>query len=98
MRDQKTGAIKTLYNGNSVALFWWYTDSSGLCGVHGNPYVWMIAWQNDGFHWAFIGDYYVKTGEEWHWKNFTNFQGGTLGNDNYQGAGSGTCDVFRTTS
>lgn len=95
--DRFSDRIYTLYNGNSVAVYWWYIDTSGGCGVHGNQYVWVIAWQNNGYHWAYIGDHYLKTGEVWHWQPFTNFKGGTLGNDNYGGRGSGTCDIFSVT-
>ena len=93
--DRQTGQIYTLHNGNSIALWGWYKDTSGQCGVHGNPYVWVIAWQNAGFHTARIGDYYLNTGNVANWNNFPD-RWGHLGDENhFFGFGSGTCDVFR---
>ncbi|MBP2327456.1 hypothetical protein JOF56_007841 [Kibdelosporangium banguiense] len=101
--DHNTGQIYTLRNGNSVALWSWSKDKSGQCGVYQNEYVWIIAWQNAGFHWAYIGDHYVKTGEVPDWNDFPDsldhlgYPGlrGHLG-DRYHdgGTGRGTCDIY----
>jgi hypothetical protein len=57
--DRISGQIYTLRNGNSIALEVWWTDTSGRCGVGGNSYVWVVGWQNQGYHydmqgWAFV--------------------------------------------
>ncbi|MEV6298227.1 hypothetical protein AB0M02_02350 [Actinoplanes sp. NPDC051861] len=92
--DRYTNQIYTLRNGNSIALLSWYNDTSGQCGVFGNPYVWIIAWQNQGYHQAFIGDYYLATGRASTWKLFTD-DWGALGNRAHaRGDGTGTCDIF----
>jgi hypothetical protein len=93
--DRNRGWIFILYNGNSVALSHWYKDTSGKCGVHGDPYVWNIEWRDrTGYHWAYIGDWYLATGavSEWNW--FTDYRG-NLGNSAHDaGTGRGTCDEF----
>jgi hypothetical protein len=92
--DRVSNRIYTLYNGNSIALWAWYKDTSGRCGVGGNSYVWWILWQNQGYHYAYIGDHYLNTGPVSNWNDFTDTWG-NLGNDlHYFGTGSGTCDVF----
>lgn len=92
--DHATAEIRTLYNGNSIALQYWHTDESGLCGVANNPYVWVIAWQNQGWHFAYIGDHYLNTGKPSNWWTYTDYLG-ELGNDRHNaGPGSGTCDNF----
>lgn len=84
----------TLYNGNSVALLRWYMDRSGLCGVHGNWFVWTVVWWNGGYHEAYIGDYFLSTGTMPNW-TVVEDSWGPLGNTNhYFGTGSGTCNVF----
>ncbi|HEX6470882.1 MAG TPA: hypothetical protein VF069_17415 [Streptosporangiaceae bacterium] len=93
--DRNTGVIRSLHNGDSVALVAWAKDSSGKCGIHGDSYVWKIAWvagQVDRM--AFIGDYYLNTGSVDNWNFYPDYWG-TLGdNDHYIGTGHGTCDVF----
>lgn len=92
--DYYDGEIYTLFNGNSVVIHYWHLDQSGLCGVNGNPYVWVIGWQNGGVHLAYIGDYYLNTGQVSNWNDYPD-RGGHLGdNDHYAGPGSGTCDNF----
>ncbi|SEF18142.1 hypothetical protein [Jiangella alba] len=94
--DRITGRTYTLYNGDSVYIRYWYRDTSGLCGVNGDPYVWQAYWTSaDGQqHRVMIGDYYLATGPESYWRDFRSPYGGTLGSW-YGGTGSGTCNVFR---
>jgi hypothetical protein len=81
VRDHQFGEITTLYNGNSVQLGNWAWDTSGLCGIHGDPYVWGIDWfrptGNGGFrkHSATIGDWYLATGTVPQWNWFTDYKG-----------------------
>jgi hypothetical protein len=92
--DRISGRIYTLHNGNSIALQWWWTDTSGRCGVGGNSYVWVIGWQNQGYHYAFIGDHYLNTGSVSNWNDYTDSRGNLGNNAHYAGIGSGTCDIF----
>lgn len=94
--DRITGRTYTLYNGNSVYIRYWYRDTSGRCGVNGDPYVWQAYWTSaDGQqHRVMIGDYYLATGPESYWKDFRTPYGSSLGAW-YGGTGTGTCDVFR---
>lgn len=93
--DRYNGTRVRLYNGNSVVLHKWKIDDSGLCGVHGDKYVWTVLWTNaSGRHWAVIGDYYLATGAVSNWNDFTDAYG-NLGNYwHYKGHGSGACNVF----
>lgn len=94
MLDQVSSDIYTLHNGNSIVLHCRHKDTSGLCGVGGDPYVWVVGRQNAGYHYAYIGDYYLNTGSVSNWNNYPDL-GGHLGDeDHYAGPGSGTCDVF----
>ncbi|WP_157574551.1 hypothetical protein [Jiangella muralis] len=88
-----TGQNVTLYNGTSVFVTNWYLDSSGLCGVNGDPYVWRIGWQTSSgaFHHAYIGDWYLSTGSSSSWASYPHPQGGTL-NGRYGGSWSGACN------
>jgi hypothetical protein len=82
-----------LYNGASVVLVVYGYDESGLCGVHDDPYVWMVGWiDGSGTHYAVIGDYYLATGPDSHWRDFRDDYG-RLGDQGGTHA-TGTCDVF----
>lgn len=101
VKDHQTGEITILHNTNSVMLGNWAKDRSGLCGIHGDPYVWFIEWYrplaNGGHrkHAATIGDWYLATGTVPQWNWFTDYKG-NLGNQNhFLGTGTGTCDRFR---
>ena len=96
VKDHSNSQIVTLYNGNSVALGSWSRDSSGGCGVFGNPIVWRIYWYNGGtVHFAYIGDHYLRTGDFADWFNYPYGDGPLLLGDAYAGYGSGgTCDVY----
>ncbi|WP_053203741.1 hypothetical protein [Jiangella muralis] len=91
--DRSTGSTVTLYNGNSVFLGAWFVDSSGLCGVNGDPYVWSVWWVDSSsrYHFAYIGDWYLSTGSASYWASYRDPQGGTL-NDRYRGSWSGYCN------
>ena len=93
--DRYQGRNVRLYNGYSVVLESWREDTSGLCGVHNDPYVWMVGWiDGNGRHYAVIGDYYVATGPDEYWRAFQDFYG-PLGDQSRSGPpGSGTCNVF----
>ncbi|MFF3869599.1 hypothetical protein [Micromonospora sp. NPDC001898] len=90
--DRNNNTIYRLYNGDSITLKVWFTDTIGLCGVNGNPYVWAIEWANNGRHEAYIGDYYLNTGTYSNWSTFTD-SWGTLGSQG-AGSGSGYCNTF----
>jgi len=92
--DRVSGRIYTLHNGNSIALLSWWKDTSGRCGVGGNSYVWVVGWQNQGYHYAFIGDHYLNTGPVSNWNDYTDSRGNLGNNAHYAGIGSGTCDIF----
>ncbi|WP_157574549.1 hypothetical protein [Jiangella muralis] len=91
--DRSNGSTVTFYNGTSVYLQNWYLDSSGLCGVNGDPYVWAVGWMDSGGnrHSAYIGDWYLSTGSASYWASYRHPQGGTL-NDRYAGSWSGACN------
>ncbi|WP_069109396.1 hypothetical protein [Jiangella alba] len=91
--DRGTGREVTLYNGNSVYVTNWYLDSSGLCGINGDRYVWRIGWQkpSGGFGTAYIGDWYLSTGSASTWAAYPHPRGGTL-NDRYGGTWHGYCN------
>lgn len=92
--DRTWGRVVTLSNGNSVHLRYWSIDTSGRCGVHGDSYVWSIYWSaGGGGHHAYIGDWYLATGTSAQWASYPDAWGGIL-NDQYEGKGSGTCDVY----
>ena len=96
--DRSANQVHTLHNGDSIALWAWAKDTSGQCGVGGNPYVWIVDWQNAGRHWAYIGDHYLNTGTVRNWNDFPD-RWGWLGNQKHDlGFGSGTCDVFNASS
>lgn len=93
--DRTQGQNVRLYNGNSVVLETWHIDSSGLCGVHGDKFVWTVQWLNgSGGHFAVIGDYYLATGSESNWKSFHDGYGPLGDNSRHGMDGSTTCDRF----
>lgn len=82
-------------NGTSVVLGFWWTDTSGLCGINGDSFVWQVVWYDGAGrqHYGVIGDYYLATGSYENWKNFSSAVGGRLG-DRGHGPGRGPCTVF----
>ena len=96
--DHVNGEVITLYNGNSIVLWAWATDTSGLCGINGDSYVWNIEWVNgSNYHSAYIGDYYLNTGSVANWNDYEDYRG-NLGNyEHYVGVGSGPCNNFNPT-
>ncbi|WP_053203743.1 hypothetical protein [Jiangella muralis] len=92
--DRTTGQNVTLYNGNSVFLNWWWVDSSGQCGINGDPYVWQIWWadRSGRRHHGYIGDWYLATGGVGTWKPFPRPGGGTLDDIGGVGSWTGPCN------
>lgn len=93
--DRATNRIATLYNGNSVHLVGWGIDHSARCG-RGNYYVWRISWYAGGtYHYGYIGDYYLATGDRTTWGEFPVRPGSSQGlGILWLGQGSGSCDVI----
>ncbi|MEO6501090.1 MAG: hypothetical protein ABIQ09_04180 [Jatrophihabitantaceae bacterium] len=93
--DRTTGTVVTWYNGTSVALYGWATDTGSSCGVNGDHYVWGVQWYASGFiHFGVLGDWWVATGAVSDWNGYTD-SWGTLGNSAHNnGSGSGTCNTF----
>lgn len=92
--DHNSGIIYSLHNGDNIALVAWAKDSSGKCGIHGDSYVWKIAWVAETDHWAYIGDYYLNTGSVDNWNSYPDYWGPLGDNAHYLGTGHGTCNVF----
>lgn len=93
--DYANGVVVTLHNGDSVVLWNWATDASGLCGINGDSYVWRIGWEAGGLdHAAYIGDYCLNTGSVANWNDHQDSRG-NLGNEaHYLGVGAGACNNF----
>ena len=67
--DRNHGVNKTLHLGDTVSLYYWGFDLYGLCGTHGDHYIWSIVWIDSGgnLHWAVIGDTWLNTGTHSEW-------------------------------
>lgn len=95
----ETGRYFTLHNGDSVFLKSWSRDTSGKCGINGDPYVWQASWSGGGMsggYSVYIGDWYLSTGSPSYWKNYdTDLNpGGTTLGDLDRCVGHGSCDVY----
>ncbi len=87
VKDRYSGAVITLYNGNSVQVVGWGIDPSYRCGVN-NGRFWKIRWEPrpNVLRWAYIGDWYLATGHPSTWQHkFPKLGTGY----------NGTCDVMK---
>jgi hypothetical protein len=95
--DRTANRVITVHNGDNIFLVAWGIDTSGQCGINGDPYVWRIGWMDpDGFlHQGFASDWYLNTGAVSNWNDWVDSWGNLGGSGHYiAGSGQGTCDVI----
>ncbi|MER7891704.1 hypothetical protein ABTX15_17935 [Micromonospora sp. NPDC094482] len=93
--DHITRTVVTWYDGTSVQLGTWSWDTSKQCGTYGDQYVWKVWWySNNSWHWAYIGDIWLATGDSDYWRNWPSPWGPLWGFEEGDGFGSGYCNNY----